>query len=171
MTKKKYKKGKNRKHFVSIPFNGNLALSTLADDALVKTVVVGPFGEDIWTISMDIAVTVRDLTTGETPLRFGVAHGDLTTAEIDESNVAELLDPDDIIQKERSRRPVRKVGQITGTGTQLQFNDGKYYRQKLGISIGNDHNLDIWIKNQSGATLTTGSFLEFDGVLFGRWQR
>ncbi len=163
---------KNRKNFVAIPFNGSLALLTLADDALIKTTIKNnPFGEDIWVISIDLTVTVRDLTSGQTPLRFGIAHNDLTIAEIDESNTAELTDPDDIIQKERARRPVRKIGVINGTDTNHQFNDGKYYRQKVAMMIGNDHSLAIWLKNQSGASLTTGSVLEFDGVIFGRWKR
>ncbi len=168
---KRKRKLKNRRNFVAIPFNGSQGLATLADDALLTAAIIAAFGEDIYCISMDIQAGLRDFTAGQTPIRFGVAHGDLSIAEIDEFNVAELSDPDDIIQKERSRRPVRKIGAFWGSEDNVQFNGGKMTRVKLGFSVGDGHALNMWVKNQSGAVLTTGAVLEFDGILYGRWQR
>ncbi len=171
MTKKR-KTGVNRKNFVAIPFSASVSLSTLADDAIIKIAALGAaFGEDIFVMSADVLAMVRDLTGGETPLEFGVTHSDLSVAEVDEALTAEVTDPDDIIAKERARRPVRRIGLFNGVSTQQQFNDGNPKRVKIKFSIGNGFNLDFWIKNRSGAILTTGAIVEFSGTLFGRWQR
>ena len=169
MTRKR--KGKNRKGFVAIPFTGALALAILADETVIKNSIINAFGEDIYCISLDIALGLRGHTASETPLYFGVCHGDLSNTEVLESIISGLIDPDDIIQKERARRPVRKIGGFQGIGAEPVFNDGKKYRQVMKFSVGDTHTVDFWVKNQSGAALTTGTIVEYDGVLYGRWQR
>ncbi len=172
MTKKRNKSGKNRRHFVAIPFSNAMALGTLADETVQATGLTPVFGEDIYIISVDITAIIRDLTGGEVPLYIGLAHGDLSVGEILEALNAEVINPDDIIARERARRPVRKIGGFAdGIGVNLSLNDGRKIRQKVGFSVGEGFSLDVWIKNQSGATLTTGAILEIDGVIYGRWQR
>ncbi len=162
----------NRKNFVAIPFSASVTLGTLADDAIIAINALGAnLGEDLYVISADIFAMVRDMTGGETPLEFGCAHSDLSVTEIDENLTAELTDPDDIIAKERARRPVRRIGLFNGVDTQIQWNDGNSKRVKIRFSIGNGFNLSLWVKNRSGAILTTGAVAEFSGTLFGRWQR
>ena len=166
------KKNNRRRNFVAIPFNSAAALTTLADDAVFKAdLLINAFGVDIFIISVDLLASLRDLTDGQVPIRVGLAHNDLSTAEIDESNVSQLTDPDDIIQKERGRRPVRKVGVFNKDGTHLDLNNGIKIRVPMKFTVGAGHKVAIWVKNQSGATLTTGCVLEFDGVLYGRWLR
>ncbi len=169
MTKKKSKK--NRRNFVAIPFTGALALSTLADETVSKVALTAAFGEDIYIISVDITPSIRGHTAQEVPIFIGLNHGDLSVGEILEAINAELTDPDDIIAKERARRPVRKIGGFSGSLAEPIINDGKKIRQKVGFSVGDGHTLDLWAKNQSGAALTTGGIIEFDGVIYGRWQR
>lgn len=173
MAKTKYKKYKtNRKGFVAIPFSTQLSLSTLADDTVLSSsLFISAFGEDIFIISVDAHWALR-ITANELPVEVGFAHGDLTDIEIKENTEAELTDPDDIIAKERARRPVRRVGVFSVGGvTDMVLNDGVKIRTPIKFSVGNDHVLNFWAKNISGATLTTGAFVELNGTLFGRWQR
>ncbi len=149
-----------------------MALGTLADDTVVLTSLIGQnFGEYIFCISVDLLATITNLASGEVPIVIGVAHGDLTVTEILEFLGAELTDPDDIIQKERSRRPVRRVAQYsdpTGAGA---VNDGKKVRTTMKFTVGNDHSVSFWAVNRSGAALTTGAIIKISGTLFGRWIR
>lgn len=172
MTKKRKKINRNRQNFVAIPFSNASALGALTDETIIKSSLTPAFGEDIWIISVDINFIIRDGTSGETPLFVGLAHGDYTVAEILEAVNAEVTDPDDKIAQEHAKRKVRKIGAVYSMGTAPQrFNDGKIFRQKVQFSVGDGHTIDFWIKNQSGATLTTGGVLEMDGVIYGRWQR
>ena len=169
MTKKK---SNRRKGFVAIPFNSAAALSTLADaTVLTADLVTGAFGAEIFVISVDIMLAIRDLTDGQVPLQVGLSHGDLSVTEIKEAITANLADPDDIIQKERARRPVRKFGVFNQDGTHLVLNNGTKVRVPMKFTVGIGHKVSIYVFNQSGASLTTGSVLEYDGVLYGRWLR
>ena len=135
--------------------------------------MIQSLGEDLFCISVDTTLSLRGIAAGEGPLTVGVAHGDLSIAEIVEALDANLTSPDDIIARERSRRPVRRIGIFAAqeTGESQILNGGIVLRTKLRFSVGNGHDVSFWIRNQSGAALTTGGFLETHGTLFGRWQR
>ncbi len=174
MARRRRRKSKNRSGFVAIPFSGSLALSTLGNGAALSANLLGAvFGEDIFIISVDIMFSMDTLTSGEVPIIVGLSHSDLSDTEIVEALVAELTDPDDIIAKERARRPVRKVGAfvVENSAGDIALNDGKPIRQKVKFSVGDGHNLDMFAFNNSGATLTTGAIVSFDGTIYGRWQR
>ncbi len=172
MARKRSKSKKNRKGFIAIPFTAQLALSTLASLTVLDAAVLSAtWGEDIFIISVDSYWSLRDLTPGEGPIIVGFAHGDLSVGEIAENLNAEVTDPDDIIARERARRPVRKAGQFTGLLANEALNDGKKLRTRLKFSVGEGHNLAFWARNDSGATLTTGAILNLSGTLYGRWQR
>ena len=166
------RKNNRRKNFVAIPYTQALALSTLAD-AIVLTadLLAGSFLEDFFCISLDMMCSLRGLTAGETPIGFGVAHGDLSVTEIAEALSANLLEPDNIIQRERARRPVRRVGTFGEVDSDQTFNNGNPKRQALRFSVGSGHALVLWVQNRSGATLTTGAQVRAEGTLYGRWQR
>ncbi len=171
MAKNKYPK-RNRKNFVAIPFNTTLTLSTLADNIVLPATLFGSnFGEDIYVISIDATWILLGSTSQEGPLFVGFAHGDLSAAEILECLDAEVTDPDDIIAKEQSRRPVRRVGGFNGLSSNESLVEGALIRTTMKMSIGNDHNIDAWVVNRSGATLTTGAQIKVSGTLYGRWQR
>ncbi len=169
---KKRRTGLNRRNFVAIPWSMSAALTTLGDGIVSKNNLFDTaFGEDIFILSIDCTILLRDLTSGQVPIEVGFAHGDLSITEIGEYLDAELTDPDDIIAKERSRRPVRRIGTFGREGTHLDLNDGVSLRVKIKFSVGNGFQMLLWVRNQSGAVLTTGTVVEGFGVLFGRWQR
>ncbi len=171
MTKKR-KTGKNRKNFVAIPFSGQLVLSTLVTDIVILgSMLSSSFAEDIFIISVDCLWAIRGHTAGQTPLEFGIAHGDLTVTEISECLNSELTDPNDIIQRERGRRPVRRVGTFGGSLADPVYNDGRKMKTTCKFSLSNGNSLNAYLLNNSGVTLTTGAVLEFSGTIYGRWQR
>ncbi len=161
------------KDFISIPFAQSFAITNIGDGVVITgNVLASNFGEDIFIVPMDWTASLRAHTANENPITFGVAHSDLSVGEISEALEAEVTSPDDIIAKERARRPVRRFGTFSkGTVTEETVNDGITKRNKVMMSIGNGFNLAWWVRNQSGAILTTGSFMEYQGTLFGRWQR
>ncbi len=164
-------RGNRRKNFVAIPFAAGLTLSTLADGVVLAGAALAAFGEDIFIVSMDLLWTLRGGTAGEGPIIVGVAHGDLTVTEIKEALEAELTDPDDIIAKERARRPVRRVGVFPGLATNESLEDGKKIRQKVKFSVGDTHTLNLFAQNNSGGALTGGQICNISGTIYGRWQR
>ncbi len=162
-----------RSNYVAIPFDQELNLATLADEGVVANGLFGAtFGEDIFIVSVDAQWTRKLGTPGdEGPLLVGFAHGDLTPAEIVESLSAELTDPDDIIAKERARRPVRTAGAFNFLAIEETLNDGMMVRTPIRFSVGDGHTLDFWAMAHDPAGLTTGGIVHVHGILYGRWQR
>ncbi len=165
--------GKRRKGFVAIPFNAGLALNGLTNDTVIIQDLFGAaFGEDIFIVSIDTTWILEGMVSEEGPISVGFAHGDLTIAEILENLDAELTDPDDIIQKERARRPVRRAGTFPVQVVNSVLNNGVPIRTPIRFSVGNDHDISFWAVNRSGATISAASQrLEVAGTLYGRWQR
>ncbi len=169
-TKSKRKRDKN---FQAIPFSATLTLSTLADETVITRILTsGVFTADIFIVSLDALITIRGLTAGEVPINVGVSHSDLSVTEINEALVAEILNPNDRISKERAGRPVRRIGTFAnGTLTDQGLADGLMIRQAVKFFVGEGFSLDLFAKNLSGATLTTGANIDISGTIFGRWNR
>lgn len=161
---------RRRGNFVAIPVDTSVALSTLANGSVIEC--GGPtLGEDLYIVSVDTLYMLQGGTVGEGPLAVGFAHGDLTTTEIQEALDADLTDPDDIIAKEYSRRPVRKGGAFPGLSADEVLNDGKPIRQKVKFTIGDGHTPSWWLQNKSGAALTGGANLKIMATIYGYWRR
>ncbi len=155
--------------FVAVPVTAELGLSTLGDNTVLTQSILGALGEEMFFISADLTWTLAEATAGEGPIKVGVAHGDLTAAEINEALDASPLDRDDIIANERRRRPVRTVGMFRSTTATEVLNDGRKIRTTIKMKVGIGHDLNFWARNQSGATLTAGTQIQVDGVLYARW--
>ncbi len=155
---------------VALPFNTQLALSTLGDETIVEVDLTTVLAEDFFAISCDLAVSVDGNTTTENPLEFGVAHGDYTVAELKEYVNANLTDPSDKIAQEHSRRLVRRFGTFSATDVNWSPNNGMEKRIPLRFSIGDGKSLIGWCMNHSGAGMNTGTIITFTGTIFGRWQ-
>ncbi len=165
----KHKRRRRKSNFVAIPFNVSLALSTLADNTVLATDLVDTT-EDLYVISVDGQFTIRGATSGEGPLAVGYAHGDLSVGEILENLNAEVGNPDDIIQSERARRPVRRAGSFQMLSPDEVLALGQVIRTTCKFSVG-EADLAMWIFNMSGAVMTTGAVLQCIGTIYGRWQR
>lgn len=168
----KRRRGKRRRGFVAIPFSGDITLATLANSGVIMEDLLGSqLSEDLFCISVDICWAIKDLTAGEGPIDVGLCHNDLSVSEVAECLDVDLSDPDAIIERERARRPVRRSGKFSGVATEQTLNDGKEIRTKMKFTVGNGHCPAAWARNRSGAALTTGAIISYDGTLYGRWLR
>ncbi len=164
---------RSRKGFQAIPFDVQFALGTLGSDVVLKLALV-TMGEDFFWLSVDCFWSIQSLTAAQGPIGVGIAHGDLTATEIGEALDAELADPDDIITRERARRPVRRAGmfRVNLNNEPEVLNDGKVIRTRAKFSVGDGHALVAWARNQGGSALsTTSPVIELQGTIYGRWQR
>ncbi len=153
-----------------IPFSVTLALGTLADSTVIVTNLLASLGEKFYFHSITALCGLRDAQAGEGPIDIGYAHGNLSTTEIKENLTVNLADPDDIIAREQSRRPVRKVGQFAVIGDSASLNDGQPLKRAIRFSVGSGHAIKLFAYNRSGAALTTGSSVVVDGTIHGRWM-
>ena len=173
-TKRRGNRRKRGSNFVAIPFRIGVTMLSLGNNLVVKSSAF-TMGEDLFVISVDLACHIRQLTAGEgDPCEVGICHGDLSITEVSEALEAELTDPDDIIQKERSRRPVRRAGYCVRVGsddTALALSVGQQLRVPAKFSVGDGHALEFWVANRSGNALTSGAIADFVGTIYGRWQR
>ncbi len=162
---------RSRRGFVAIPFNAEVSLSTLSNNVAIAAGVSGTFGEDLYILSVDCTWSLRDQVATEGPLEVGFHHGDLSVTELNEALDASVTDPDDIIQRERARRPVRKVGAFNGLVANETLNDGKMIRTRIKFSVGDGHAFAFYVMNRSNAVKTGDAGVEVEGVIYGRWQR
>ncbi len=166
----KHKRRRNSR-FQAIRFNAQTALSTLADATVLQTVLTS-LAQDYYAVSADVSVSFRGATALEGPIQFGFNNGDLSVSEVAECLDAAITSESDIIAKERLRRPVRRIGRVNDmhAGGGEGFNDGKMKRVKLGFSLANSIEIEGWVRNQSGAPLTTGAIIEWQGTIYGYWR-
>lgn len=164
-------KRKNRKGFVAIPFSIQLALGTLANETVLMSSILSSLAEDLYVISIDVWTAIRALTAGEGPIFCGICHGDYSVTEVKECLEANVVNPDDKIAVEHSRRQVRKYGVFHGLNTEEVLNDGKSQRVKVRFTVGSGQNFSFWAYNNSGAALTTGAQVEIMGTIYGKWLR
>ena len=154
-----------------IPYSIEKALAGLNDETSVLQTLI-TCGEDLFVISIDGMWTLREATAREGPIEVGFCHGDLSATEVTESLNAEQQDPDDIIQNERARRPVRRAGQFRVFDTEEMLpTHGDMLRTGCKFSVGDGHTVNCFIANRSGGSLTTGAIVEVNGNIYGRWQR
>ncbi len=167
-----HKRSRNSKNFVAIPVQGSVALLTLADGIVIKANLhTGVFTQNLYVISADLQVMVRDLTSGEgEPSSWGLSHSDYTNTEIKENQEVNLLGPGNKIEQERSRRLVRDGGQLIHLTAEDELIPlDRVHRIKVKFVVQEGKALEIWLKNRSGAPLTTGAVFEWHGKVYGRW--
>jgi len=163
-------KRRRNANFEQVPVSRNGSLATLADGAVDVTLIqASAFGRSSRIHSVDLLWTLRGLTAGEGPLLFGVAHSDYTAAEIVEALAATIVDGSDKIALEQARRLVRRIGIFSGFDTNETFNDGKSMKTRLNWEIQDGKSLNIWVLNNSGAILTTGSAVQVNGHINLTW--
>ncbi len=167
MAKKKASRRRSRLAVINV--SETLALTTLADNAVVA-VDSDPFGREFYAISADLYWAMKNHTAGQGPIILGIAHNDYTDVEVAEAlNLTGMEDPGDKIAYEQGRRLVRRAGQFSGVGTDEVLNDGKVKRVRIGFVITDGFSLGFWAQNKSDAALTTGTIVDIQGKIYGRW--
>lgn len=172
MPNAKRKTRKRDPNFVAIPVSVKMSLSTLADETLLGATLLGATAEDLFVISCDLQWGLRGHATGEGPIEVGLAHGELSDAEVEEFVEVSFLDPNNILAKERARRPVRRAGIFPGLSSEevLPSINGNKVRTRVKFHIG-EHGLRAWAYNHSGAALAGSDVITIQGTIFGRWHR
>ncbi len=168
----KRRRGRSRRrNFVAIPFVSSVTLGALADNTAVLGPLTANFGEDAYIISVDASWTMRGHTAGEGTFEVGFSHGDLSATEVEEALSAEVINPDDIIARERARRPVRRAGRFLGLLADEVLFDGRELRNTIKFSVGNGFALQAFAANRSGGSFTSGTIVDVVGTIYARWQR
>lgn len=168
-----YKKRRKRdRNFVAIPITGNLALGALADLTVIEDTILGSLSEDLQVISIDAVWSVNNMTSGEKPITVGFAHGDYSVTEVKEYLEANITNPDDLVAYERIRRKIRRVGSAgMALETDEVLNAGMSIKTPARFVVGSGNTLKAFAYNRSGSVLTTGGYVRWDGMLYGRWLR
>ena len=172
MANKPYRRRRGRKKALNVlKDSASITYGALANETVILQGSPLVITEDYYMISMDIWLAQRNKDAGQGPILIGIADADLTTGEITEAVLASQLDPSDIIEKERSQRPVRIIGQFPCIALDEVMNNGLPIRKTIKLSFSSAKGWTLWAMNQSGATLTTGGSCRFNLTSYGRWLR
>ncbi len=167
----KHKK-RGRGRFQTWPVEGAITLSTLASGIVIAADLID-LAQAAYFISADLTWTMEDAQLNEGPIRVGLNHQDLSVLEIKEATEAVPAAQDDIVQIERSRRPVRDVGAFTGQSSvdlsELTLNNGMPIRTRIKFRVGETQELGIWAKNIGLDPLSTGAVVRATGLVYGNW--
>ncbi len=173
MAKHRGRKGRKTSSsaFQALPVNQTIALATLADQTVLMADLTA-IADDMWMQSADLSWTLRDAAVGEGPIAVGLAHNDLSVSEVKEAINAVPASRSDIVARERSRRPVRRVGQFTGgvATSEVALFNGVEKRTPVKMYFAESSDLAAYAMNQSGATLTTGAVVTINGTIYGTWK-
>ncbi len=160
---------RRNRNFIGIPVTTQLALGTLGD-GVVSSANITQFGTTKFkVVSTDLTWTSLGATPTEGPIQVGIGNADLSNTEMGEALDAQPTSKADIVALERIRRPVREVGAFAVVSANDVLNDGKPIRQKLVTVLDEGIELDVWARNKSGATLTTGHIITVTGRVYGYW--
>ncbi len=156
------------KGYIKGNVNETLSLGTLN----ANTVIGANFDESPQERALISSIVctwaLDDITLGQGPIKFGVAHSDYTDLEIQEVFTSTgSWSAQDKISQERGKRLVREVGvfvSIGSTGSDGKFNGGKPVKTKLNWMLDTNNTLKVWAFNTSSAALsTTVPIIRVDG--------
>lgn len=153
--------------------SGELALGSLAAGVVIVGNITNVSDRPLFLIAADLTWIAKDITPGEGPIVFGLAHSDYSAAEVEEwFEQATGFVFGDMVEKEQAGRKCREIGAIDfgladGQGD-ARFNDGKQKRTKLGFAIQSGQTLNMFARNMDGTALTTGTEINASGRIYGR---
>ncbi len=147
-----------------VRYTPSLALSTLGSATALTSAIYGNADGVYRIMSLSSVWALRGHTGGEGPLHVGYAHGDYTVTEIKEfMESASAISIGNKILNEQANRQIRHVGTFNGLLTEEVLNDGKPIKTRLNWAIPIGVNLNMFLYNDSGAALTTGSIVDCTG--------
>ncbi len=161
---------RRRGRIIARKFEKNLTLATLAGDTVLKgDIFDDALNSDEYFISADVYMMKTGGTAGEGPLQVGVAHNDYTVGEILEGLINDAgANSNDLIPIEQGKRRIRTWGFFPGLVAGEVLNNGIKSRQKIQFPIGDTGNLAMFVMNNSGAQLTTGTKVRVWGTAYSR---
>ncbi len=162
------KRGRRNLRMVWLPFNQTITLGTLADNT-VATNALQTLQQDFVVYGIRSTVTFSDGTAGEGPVEAGWCQSQLTGTQILANRDAAPTSQWDVLANEQSKRKVRVFGKSSGEAN-YNLNNGLDVWRKMFLRIPAGQAIaDLWVLNRSGAALTTGQLVHFDGLIQGRW--
>ena len=167
------RKGRGRKQpfrYTAIPQSIAITLSTLADDTVIVQGTETVLTQDFWVTSVKWFASLRDNTSGQDPIYFGIALAEYTVAEILEALKAAPTSAHDVPAVEHATRYVRNLGIFVQKDTASAATSLRG-KAKLNIRVPAGKALpSFWAWNRSGASLTTGSIIQVEATYFGQWR-
>ncbi len=162
---------KTRRGLQPVKFSTQLQLLTLANETVLLIAAGQALEQDFDIISTDLVLSLRDMTDTEGPLDAGLAGEDYTVGEIGECLNANPLRSQGT-EYEKSNRKVRTFVLFSGSGTDRvpEGTPGPIRRKMFLRAPAGQVPANVWIRNRSGGSLTTGGFLEVSGTYWGRWK-
>ncbi len=148
------------------------ALGALGAGAVVANNIVNAAADTYRLISVDCSYSWSGKQEVDDAATFGLAHGDYTAAEIEESLEAiTAIDLGDKVAQEQANRLVREIGTFAGSTAGVAnagaiFNDGRRMKVRLNWAMSIGQQVTLWIRNSSGVVYTTGSVITMNGDLW-----
>jgi len=154
---------------VYLPFDVSIALGTSVDNAIL-TQALQTLTQDFDIYGVKAAVSFTGATPGEGPIEAGWNQSELTGVQIVANRDASPTSQWDVLANEQSKRKVRVFGTSSGDAND-SLNDGMPVWKKMFLRIPSGKALaDVYVINRTGATLTTGQVVHFQGHVVGRWK-
>ncbi len=161
------RKRRRRGKFIAARVSGTMALGTLSIAIVIaQDLNTGAADNEYFAHSCDLVVGTRGFTAGEGPILIGLAHSGYSVTEIKEALEANGTDFGSPTVMEQNNRMVRDHGLFPIiTATEI-MNDGRPKRTKLRFRVEDGNDVVIFAYNQSGATLTTGGQIFWNGKVY-----
>ncbi len=163
------RKGRFRR-YIRGEVDEEMALGTLNAKVVISAGFDNQVVERTWVSSVVATWSLKNVTPSATagPVLVGLAHGDYSSAEIEEwiENSAGWAEADQIGQ-EVGRRKIRKVGIFENTGSVSDasvLNNGRPIHTKCGWILTTGQSLQTWAYNLgTGAFATTDPSVDISG--------
>ncbi len=139
----------------------DMLLGTLGAESLISQAVPDVLVEQAYCTSIKASYTMQNYTkqANDGPILIGVAHGDYTSAEIEQwvENLASW-DQSDLLSQEIARRKIRMIGQFDASETinfTARLRNGMQFTTKCGWQLSTGETLRFWAYNQGSSALAT----------------
>ncbi len=146
-----------------------LTVGALVAQDLISSALTDTANDTMYAITLEATWTLNDHTAAEGPIDIGIAHSSYTAAEIEEwMESSGAWDRGDKVTIEQSRRFCRRVGTFPGLATDEVLNDGLPVKTRVRFLIQEGDTFQVFAFNSSSATLTDGSLVKCNGVLWAK---